>query len=124
MLVRRPILHNQKDRKPRRQKLRNFCTVAEIVLWKSLQRQQILGKKFRRQQSIGPYIVDFYCPECRLIVELDGAPHFTATADDYESKRTKYLEEARMRVIRFENQLVFEGLEFVLEAIRQELLRE
>ena len=123
MFTRGPIIHNRKDRKARRQELRTSGTVAEAVLWKSLQRRQILGKKFRRQQSIGPYIVDFYCPECRFIVELDGASHFEFIADEYEAERTKYLKQAGMRVIRFENRLLFEALESVLETIRGELLR-
>ena len=123
MFTRGPIIHNRKDRKAQRQTLRNSGTVAEAVLWKNLQRRQILGKKFRRQQSIGPYIVDFYCPECCLIVELDGAPHFGVLDDEYEAERTKYLEQAGMTVIRFENRLLFEELDSVLETIRAELSR-
>ncbi len=69
-------IFNRKRAEKRRKELRNSGTAAEATLWEHLQRRQILGKKFRRQEGIGPYIVDFYCPECRVIVELDGAPHF------------------------------------------------
>src|SRR5438309_9087686 len=69
-------IFNRKRTEKRRKEMRNSGTAAEAMLWKHLQRRQILGKKFRRQEGIGPYIVDFYCPECRVIVELDGAPHF------------------------------------------------
>jgi very-short-patch-repair endonuclease len=112
-------IYNDKDKKPIRQKLRWDGTSAEAVLWKSLQRRQILGRKFRRQQSIGRYIVDFYCPECRLIVELDGAPHFTWASNEYDAERTGYLESLGLKVIRFENWAVHRNLEFVLEEIRR-----
>ena len=121
MATRNPIIHNRKDRKSQRQQLRKGGTVAETVLWKSLQGRQILGKKFRRQSGVGPYIVDFYCAECRLVIELDGAPHFAANADIYDQQRTEYLEEAGLKVIRFENKDVKDTIEFVLETIKQSL---
>src|SRR6516162_2433432 len=74
----------------RRKKLRNEPTAAEYVLWQTLKGSKVLGKKFRRQCGIGPYIVDFYCPECRLIIELDGAPHQTVGVDKYEGERNMY----------------------------------
>src|SRR5262245_36849781 len=69
-------LINTPPLKTRRRELRNNPTPAETILWKYLQRRQILGKKFRRQYSIGRYIVDFFCVECDIAIELDGAPHF------------------------------------------------
>ena len=69
-------LINTPPLKNRRRELRNNPTPAEAILWKYLQRRQILGKKFRRQYSIGRYIVDFFCVECDIAIELDGAPHF------------------------------------------------
>ena len=66
------------------------------------------GKKFRRQHSIGPYIVDFYCPECRVIVELDGEVHEDVLAREGDERRSKYIENLGIRVIRFENRQVFE----------------
>jgi very-short-patch-repair endonuclease len=109
---------NAKNRKSLRQTLRNSATSAEAILWTYLQRKQLLGKKFRRQQSLGRYVVDFYCPECRLIVELDGAPHFEPNADVYENDRTAYLEGLGLSVIRFENQAIHDDIEAVLECIR------
>jgi very-short-patch-repair endonuclease len=93
-------------------------TPAEALLWKCLQRSQLLGKKFRRQFSIGHYIVDSYCPECRLAVELDGQGHFAINADKYEAERTKYLGSCGIRVLRFDNKVLFDNLEAVLEAIK------
>jgi very-short-patch-repair endonuclease len=114
-------IFNTQSKQPLRRKLRKSLTPAEALLWKNLQNRQLLGKKFRRQASIYRYIVDFYCPECRVIVELDGAAHYSVTRDAYEEERTKYLEAQGLKVIRFENRDVFENLDGVLETIRQNL---
>jgi len=76
------IILNKRSKKDLRKKLRNNGTAAEVALWKCLKGSQLLGKKFRRQSSIGRYIVDLYCPECRVIIELDGAPHFSVLTDE------------------------------------------
>ena len=105
----------------RRKELRSNLTSAEAALWKSLQRSQVCGKKFRRQHSVGNYILDFYCPECRLAVELDGQVHFNSMMSEYDYRRSEYLRKLNIRVLRFENRLVFENLEGVLRAIREQL---
>ena len=89
-----------------------------------LQKRKLAGKKFRRQHSIGPYIVDFFCPECHLIVELDGAPHYGILGDDYESERTAYVERLGFKIIRFENRIILENLEAVLQTIKHELSKQ
>ena len=73
-------IRNTRSKKTLRQTLRSDGTAAEAVLWKSLQNRQILGKRFRRQHGIGRYIVDFYCPESRLVIELDGDAHYYSSA--------------------------------------------
>jgi len=114
-------ISNRRSQKALRRKLRNSTTSAEAVLWTCLQRRKLLGKKFRRQVGVGRYIVDFYCPEVRLVIELDGAPHFAANVDEHEAHRTKYLEGLGIKVIRFENRAVHEDIELVLEIIRQNI---
>lgn len=94
-------------------------TTAEAALWKCLQRAQLDGKKFRRQHSIGPYVLDFYCPECRLAVELDGEGHLEILGSEADLERTEYLNRLNIRVLRFENRWIFENLESVLEEIRR-----
>src|SRR5215470_16284111 len=111
-------IYNNPKKKERRKQLRNEGTVAEAVLWTYLQKRQLLGKKFRRQYSIGPYVVDFYCPECSLIVELDGKRHFSILREDYEEERARYLQEKGLQILRFENRVVRENAESVLETIR------
>ncbi|TXD81456.1 DUF559 domain-containing protein [Subsaximicrobium wynnwilliamsii] len=110
-------IHNRKYLEERRKSLRNNSTSAEVTLWKSLQRQQLKGRKFRRQHSITNYIVDFYCPAERLILELDGGYHLDFAQANYDNERTKALEALGFKVIRFENKLVFEDLKGVLEEI-------
>ena len=114
-------IYNTTAKEEHRKELRNALTTAEAVLWKNLQNSQLAGKKFRRQESIGPYIADFYCPESRLIVELDGAGHFTENGAEYDAKRTEYFREQNIRVIRFENKTVYRDLEYVLETIKANL---
>ncbi len=111
-------IHNRKYLKTRRKELRNNPTQAEEFLWRYLKKSKLEGRKFRRQHSIGNFIVDFYCPEERLVVELDGAVHFNDKAIEYDKRRTKYLENKRIKVIRFENQEVMYNLDSVLEQIK------
>ena len=111
---------NSRSKKKFRQELRKSLIAAEAVLWQSLKGCQLLEKKFRRQVGIGRYIVDFYCPECALVVELDGAAHFSISIDDYEMERTKYLESQGLKIIRFENRELYD-IEAVLETIKEAL---
>ena len=114
-------INNLKEMEPYRKALRNNMTTAEEVLWKYLKRKQLAGRKFRRQHSIGHYILDFYCPKEKLAIELDGAHHFTKEGMAYDAKRTAYLNEFQIKVIRFENQEVFQNIETVLQKIKSHL---
>src|SRR5438093_3142703 len=124
MSERKHGIYNVESKETDGKELRNASTAAEGVLWRCLKKRQLDGKKFRRQSSVGPYIVDFFCPEKRVIVELDGAPHFHEEAAEYDERRTRYLEERCLRVIRFENKAVRDNLEAVLEAIRHALYND
>lgn len=104
--------------KENRRTLRKNLTPAEASLWTLLKSKQLEGRKFRRQHSVGNYILDFYCPEEKLCVELDGAHHFTSAGENYDAGRTEYLNSVGIRVIRFENKLVFKRPEAVLEEIK------
>jgi len=111
--------HNRSELKSTRKALRNSLTSAEATLWRALQNSQLDGRKFRRQHSIGNYVLDFYCPAERLAVELDGQGHFTVSGETSDTERIAFLQTMLIRVVRFENKMVFEQIEFVLEAIRQ-----
>jgi very-short-patch-repair endonuclease len=110
---------NLYEKKEERRHLRKFGTAAEAVLWKMISRRQILNTRFRRQYSIGPYIMDFYCPECRLCIELDGQQHFTTEGETHDLQRSDYLQEChQIKIIRFENNLVFSYPEGIIQSIK------
>ena len=119
--MRRRLIHNLETSNTRRKQLRENLTPAEALLWTNLKKSQLDGKKFRRQHSIGPYIVDFFCPECRLAVELDGDAHMTGSGAEADERRTKVLKHFNVRVIRFENKEVFDNLEGVIAQIQRNL---
>lgn len=101
-----------------RKELRNNLTPAEARFWKAVQNKNVEGRKFRRQHSVGNYILDFYCPSVRLAVELDGEVHFNDAAREHDYERRLFLGCYDIKVLRFENRLVFEDLEWVLGVIK------
>jgi very-short-patch-repair endonuclease len=113
----KPKPHNHNSMKKLRKKLRAELTPAEAKLWSALKNKQLKGRKFRRQQSIGRYIVDFYCPSELLILELDGSVHDDLPRSEYDHARQLYLESLGFTVLRFANEMVFDQLENVLAAI-------
>lgn len=110
--------HNRQELKDNRRNLRSNLTPAEIRLWKCLQNKNLDGRKFRRQHSIGNYIVDFYCPEHRLVIELDGDVHFNPVNEQYDLIRDDYIKSLGIVVLRFKNGDVFEKIDNVLNEIR------
>ncbi|MEY8848309.1 endonuclease domain-containing protein [Psychroserpens sp. XS_ASV72] len=117
-------LHNRKYLKEFRKTLRNNPTKAESKLWQALRKRQLEGRKFRRQHSIVNYIVDFYCPEEKLVIEVDGSVHHNTINSDYDHKRTEDLNAFGLQVIRFTNDEVFESLDHILERIKQNFKRK
>jgi very-short-patch-repair endonuclease len=101
-----------------RKNLRNNLTPAEAKLWTLLKGKQMEGRKFRRQHSFANYILDFYCPEERLAIELDGQGHFEATQAEYDRERDLFLKTFGIRVLRFENKWVWDNPEGLLEIVR------
>jgi very-short-patch-repair endonuclease len=95
---------NKQDYLQRRRDLRNGASVPERILWSKLKGKQILGLKFRRQYGIGSFVVDFYCVEIRLVIELDGSSHASEAVWEYDQERQKYIESLGLRVIRLTNQ--------------------
>ncbi len=113
---------NVPGRKDIRQDLRNNPTPAEAELWKKLKERQVCGLKFRRQFGIGPYVLDFYCPEIHLAIELDGSVHDSGEAIIYDKERTAYLTEGfGIHVLRFRNEQIFKDMDSVLDEIKKML---
>ena len=101
-----------------RKELRNHSTSAEATLWKMLKGKQIAGLKFRRQHSVGPYILDFYCPQIKLAIELDGEVH--NRQQDYDEQRSYFLNRVEdIEVLRFENRTAFENSEQIIWEIEE-----
>lgn len=111
-------IHNRKEIEVYRKSLRNNATSAEAFLWNFLKGSKLEGRKFRRQHSIERYIVDFYCPSEKLIVELDGQVHMNTSAEEYDRKREQELKDLGFTIIRFENKMVFDFLPSVLKDIK------
>ncbi len=106
---------NAKEQKAYRKALRNDMTPAEATLWRALKSRGVGNMKFRRQQGIGPFVLDFYCPAHRLGIELDGSSHDNKF--EYDEKRTEYLREQGIRILRFSNEQVFTSIQGVLAEI-------
>ena len=114
--------NNRPDLLETRRQLRQAGEAAEAVLWTVIKNRKIDGFKFRRQFSIGPYIMDFYCPEAKLGIELDGAGHQTLDGVKYDKVRSDYLlREQGIHIIRFENRDLYYNLEGVVKEIEKEL---
>jgi len=106
---------NAAEQKECRKALRNNMTPAEATLWQALKGRGTGGLKFRRQHGIGPFVLDFYCPEHQLGIELDGASHDYKF--EYDEARTAYLRQQGIRILRFSNHQVFSCLQGVLSEI-------
>ena len=105
--------------KDRRKDLRNNLTPAEAKLWTLLKNGALKGRKFRRQHSIQNYIVDFYCPSEKLIIELDGQGHFNPDQAINDADRDKNLMTLGNTILRFENKLIFQTPDLVLAEIER-----
>ncbi len=111
-------LNNLPYLKTFRKELRSNLTPAEAKLWTLLKGKQMEGRKFRRQHSFANYILDFYCPEEHLAIELDGQGHFEAEQAEYDRERDLFLETYGIRVLRFENKWVWDNPEGLLDIVR------
>ncbi len=115
---------NRETEKDKRQRLRKNMPRPEQVLWHYLRRKN-LGVKFRRQVSIGPYVVDFYSFEKKLVIEVDGDSHFeTDKAIKHDQERTKYLTSEGVRILRFYNSDVMQNTEACVKMIFEYLKKE
>ncbi|MBW4678262.1 MAG: endonuclease domain-containing protein [Desmonostoc geniculatum HA4340-LM1] len=112
-------LYNKTSELEKRRTLRNNSTPAETKIWAKLKGRQVENCKFRRQYSIGAFVVDFYVPELKLAIEIDGDSHFQPDAIEYDKERQLFLEAKGIRVVRFTNEQVYQQLDEVVEAIAQ-----
>jgi very-short-patch-repair endonuclease len=96
-------------------------TNAERLLWSKLRRKRLQSYQFYRQKIIGNYIVDFYCPKAKLVVEIDGGQHYDDEDIKKDTIRDNYMREQRLTVLRFSDRDVFDNLDGVIERINENL---
>ncbi len=116
--------YNKAKEKEKRRKLRRDQTYAEKIVWINLRGRRLLGYKFRRQYSVDYYVIDFYCSELKLAVEIDGESHDLPEQKEYDAKRQKYLENYEIKFVRITNDELlgnpnkaFEKIENVINVI-------
>ena len=102
--------------------LRQEPTSAEVRLWDALRGRRLAGLKFRRQHPYEQFVLDFFCVEHQLVVELDGGVHAEPTQAARDAERTEFLQSRSIRVLRFKNETVENEIEAVLKQIEQEIL--
>lgn len=86
----------------------------ELLLWSKLRGKGVAGHKFRRQYSVSNFVLDFYCPQQKLAIEIDGATHFTEGAEEYDRERQQVIESYGIRFLRFTNAEVMENIDGVV----------
>ena len=109
-----PVIHKQAK------ELRQKETKAEKVLWSFLSNHQ-LKVKFRRQHPVSQFIVDFYCHELKLVIEVDGGIHLKKDNREYDQMRTEHLQSFNLHLMRFTNSMILENTEQVISQIRSKI---
>ena len=116
-------MNNPAEKLAFRRGLRRASPDAERLLWQALKARRVAGLKFRRQHSIGPYVLDFFCPAAALAVEADGGQHFTDEGRARDAARSDYLQAEGITVMRFTDREILVEPETVIEAIWREVRR-
>ncbi len=101
------IHYNKQSEKQNRRLLRKNQTQAEELVWRFLRNRQMKSQKFRRQYSIDKYVIDFYCPQLKLAVELDGEVHDLPEQKEHDIDRQNYLEKFGIKFMRIRNEELF-----------------
>lgn len=117
------IFQNIKNLKTTRKILRNNQTKTEQIFWNKVKNKQFHNLKFRRQHSIWRYILDFYIPELKFCIEIDGDSHFDENWKSYDEVRTEFLKSIWIKVIRFTNKDIVENLDWVIELLEKIILK-
>lgn len=114
-------LFNKLSTREKRKNLRKEQTEVEKILWQKLRAKRFFNLKFFRQYGIGEYIADFYCPEMKIVIELDGSQHYTEEGKEYDKAREGFMEACGIKTFRFSNRDIVDNLDSVLEEIYNSL---
>jgi very-short-patch-repair endonuclease len=120
IMEKRLRVHNSKELVNIRRVLRNNPPRAEILIWKYI-KNSLLGYKFRRQHSIGKYIVDFYCPELKLAIEIDGPIHDEPEKVSHDNEKSEYILSKNIQIIRIDNKETYTNIDRTIEYISSEI---
>jgi very-short-patch-repair endonuclease len=112
---------NRTDQKMKRKALRSNMPSAEVILWGRLKGRQLGGYKFRRQYSVENFVVDFYCPELKLAIEVDGDSHYIEDAKLSDRERQIKIETFGIQFLRFTNREIYENLQEVLLGLMERI---
>jgi len=115
------MLPYNRNLKQHSRQLRGNMTDAERHLWAKIRMKQLRGYQFYRQKPIGDYIVDFFCPKAKLVIEVDGSYHLVGEKIEYDRIRDEYLNSLGLGVLRFTNSYVLTHIEGVIESIEGEI---
>ena len=110
-------VYNRTSEKSKRKVLRSSMPKAEVILWSKLKGKALGGHKFRRQHSVGKFVLDFYCPRSKLAIEVDGDSHFSDGSERHDKVRQDFIESFGISFLRFTNKDIYENLDEVLEKI-------
>lgn len=113
--------YNRRSEKVNRRELRQSSTQAEKILWQHLKNRNLMGLKFRRQYSVDQFVLDFYCPEIKLAIELDGKIHLDKKVKNHDENRDGFIKGFGIKIIRIGNDLILEDIQQVLELIEKEI---
>ncbi|MBK7157645.1 MAG: endonuclease domain-containing protein [Ignavibacteria bacterium] len=107
-------IFNRTEEKEKRRKLRNNMTNAEKLLWERIRNRQVRKKRFLRQYSVLKYVIDFYCPEIKLAIEVDGDIHISEESIEYDKNRQTEIENYGIKFLRIKNEEVFANIHNVI----------
>ncbi|MDQ3022417.1 MAG: endonuclease domain-containing protein [Bacteroidota bacterium] len=114
-------IYNRKEQNQKRKALRNGMPNAEVILWNHLKGRQRKKMKFRRQFGVGRYAIDFYCPEIKLAIEVDGDTHDSLDEIEYDNRRQSEIENYKIIFLRIKNEEVFKSIDEVILKIENKI---
>ena len=114
-------IFNKKLQTIKRRILRNNMTRPELLLWTKLKNKQMDGYRFRRQFSIGRYVADFYCPELKLVIEIDGPNHNTKENIEYDRERDLFMHSLDINIIRISNSQILDNIDEAIVIIKTKI---
>ncbi|WP_121969426.1 endonuclease domain-containing protein [Leptolyngbya sp. BC1307] len=115
-------IYNRQSDKDKRQMLRNSAPNAEILLWQRIRRQQIGDTKFRRQYGVERFVLDFYCPQLKLAIEVDGPTHAGTEPEENDRIRQSFIESLGVQFLRFTNVEIYQNLDGVIQIIHEKVI--